>query len=529
MSAPLSCTASMDLGPVENTIDPLSFPSNLDCSSIDDRTFPKSEELRLLVVDASKRVRNACCEVAEGLGFVVSATASAVGAREILNRKETALLLLDVSHSDSGDQSLFEEMKVLYPDTLVIVMSARATILSAVTAMQIGASDYLSKPFPLEVLTQALERAARRWHFCVEQRRLQKTLQLEEDVVDILGKSPEMEKLYRILSNVAKSMHPAMILGESGTGKSLVAKAIHSNGPHASKPFVSLDCKSLGPALVEEELFGAATECSSDETPLSKHGLLTSSQGGTVFLDEVGDLPLELQKRLMSALTSREIQPTRGLNAVRISVRILAATSRDLVQMVKDGLFRTDLYGLLSVVNLRIPPLRGRPDDIAFLAKRFLEKTQGQTGLTRTLSSETLQLLETYDWPDNIRELENTIAWACSRTTEPELGESHFPPKLLDFYREVKMVRTTNHTSVPVEQRIIPISKMEKHAILRAVRETNGDRMMAAELLGISKTTLYRKLKEYGLSEESEPDPHLVCPANPAEVHAHAVPVSACG
>jgi len=529
MSAPLSCTASVDLGPVENTIDPLSLPPNPNCSSIGDHSIPNPGELRLLVVDASKRIRKACCEVAESLGFVVSATESAVGAREILNRKDTAILFLDVTHSDSGSQSLFEEMKVLYPDTLVIVMSARATILSAVTAMQIGACDYLSKPFPLEVLTKALERAARRWHFCVEQRRLQKTLRLEECVVDILGKSPEMEKLYRILSNVAKSMHPAMILGESGTGKSLVAKAIHSNGPYASKPFVSLDCKSLGPALVEEELFGSATEYSSDETPLSKHGLLASSQGGTVFLDEVGEIPLELQKRLVSALTSREIQPTDGTNAVRVSVRILAATSRDLTQMVKDGLFRSDLYRLLSVVNLRIPPLRGRPDDIAFLAKRFLEKIQGQTGLTRTLSSETLQLLETYDWPDNIRELENTIAWACSRTAGPELGESHFPPKLLNFCREVKTVRTTNHTSVPVEQRIIPISKMEKHAILDAIRETNGDKMMAAELLGISKTTLYRKLKEYGLSDESESDTHLVPPAISDEIDADAIPVSACG
>ena len=529
MSAPLSCTASASLGPVENTIEPLSFPSARNCRSLDDCTIPKSEELRLLVVDASKRVRNACCEVAEGLGFVVSATESAVGAREILNRKEAAILLLDVSHNDIGSQSLFEEMKALYPEILVIVMSARATILSAVSAMQIGACDYLSKPFPLEVLTKALERAARRWHFCVEQRRLQKTLRLKEGVVDILGKSPEMEKLYRMLSNVAKSMHPAMILGESGTGKSLVAKAIHSNGPYASKPFVSLDCKSLGPALVEEELFGSTTEYSSDETDLSKHGLLASSQGGTVFLDEIGDLPLELQQRLMNALTSREIQPTSGTNAVRVSVRILAATSRDLTQMVKDGLFRMDLYRLLSVVNLRIPPLRGRPDDIAFLAKRFLEKIQGQTGLTRILSSETLLLLETYDWPDNIRELENTIAWACGRTAGPKLEESHFPRKLLNFCREVKMVRTTNHTSVPIEQRIIPISKMEERAILDAIRETNGDKIMAAELLGISKTTLYRKLKEYGLSGESESAVNFVPPAISDEVDAEAVPVSACG
>src|SRR5260370_37829325 len=172
--------------------------------------------------------------------------------------------------------------------------------------------------------------------------------------------------------------------------------------------------------------------------------------------------------------------------------------------MVKDGLFRMDLYRLLSVVNLRIPPLRGRPDDIAFLEKLFLEKIQGQTGLTRILSRETLLLLETYDWPDNIRELENTIAWACGRTAGPKLEESHLPQKLLNFCREVKMVRTTNHTSIPIEQRIIPISKMEERAILDAIRETNGDKIMAAELLGIRKKTLYPKRNENGLFGEPE-------------------------
>src|SRR5260370_1808801 len=172
--------------------------------------------------------------------------------------------------------------------------------------------------------------------------------------------------------------------------------------------------------------------------------------------------------------------------------------------MVKDGLFRMDLYRLLSVVNLRIPPLRGRPDDIAFLAKRLLEKIQGQTGLTRILSRETLLLLETYDWPDNIRELENTIAWACGRTAGPKLEESHLPQKLLNFCREVKMVRTTNHTSIPIEQRIIPISKMEERAILDAIRETNGDKIMAVEVPRLSKKTLNPKPKKYNLSRESK-------------------------
>ena len=327
-----------------------------------------------------------------------------------------------MTHPENGSLTLLEEMKAFYPETLVIAMSARATISSAVDVMRIGACDYLSKPFPLNVLTEALERASRRWYFGVERRQLEETLLPEARMADALGRSPEMEKLYRILSNVADSMHPVMILGESGTGKALVAQSIHANGPRSTKPFVSLDCTSLGPVLVESTLFGDQTG-SSGSADSRKPSLLASTQGATIFLDEIGDLPLELQGRLMRALSEKEIRTTEGAKAVRVSVRVLAATSRDLTQMVREGLFRMDLYRILSVVNLKIPPLRGRPDDIAFLAKRFLEKIQRQTGLTRTLSDETLQMLETYDWPDNVRELEHTIARACSQSPGRSLSQ----------------------------------------------------------------------------------------------------------
>ncbi len=362
-----------------------------------------------------------------GLGFLIDEADIADAAHQILARKQTDILLLDVTRPESGGQSLLEEMKARHPDTVFIVMTACATIASAVETMRLGACDYLSKPFPFHVLAQSLERAATRWHFGVERRQLQ-------GMSSLLGRSLEMEKLYRFLSTVADSKHPVMIVGESGTGKPLVAKSIHSNSAGAAKPFVSLDCRIFGPALLEAELFGCV-KGAVDEVTTEQRGLLASLEGGTLFLNEIGDMPLDLQGKLMRALKDKEIRPIGGTSAIPISVRLLAATNRDLIEMVRGGQFRMDLYQLLSVVNLRIPPLRGRPDDIAFLAKRFLERIQHQTGIPRTLSQETLRMLETYDWPDNVRELEQSIARACSESSGPELQAIHLPQNLLNFYR----------------------------------------------------------------------------------------------
>jgi DNA-binding NtrC family response regulator len=473
-----------------------------------DRTVSSATDLsplRLLVVDENTQVREACCKVAEDLGFAVTEAETILIAQEILKRKETSIVLLDVTRPENGSLQFLKLMRMLHPETPVIAISASATISSAVATMRVGACDYLSKPFPLHVLTQALERATKRWHFDVERRSLQTKLQLGMEMVDALGQSAEMEKLYRILSNVADSAHPAMIIGESGTGKALVARSIHSNGPNSSRPYISLDCKVLGPTLLERMLFGHV-KGATNEKDTEEGGLMSSPDGGTIFLDEIGDLPLELQGRLTSALAEKKVRPIGGTRATTLSVRILAATTRDLTQLVKEGRFRMDLYRLLSVVNLRIPPLRGRPDDIAFLAKRFLEKIQDRTGLTRTLSNETLRMLETYDWPDNVSELEDAISQACLHGCGPKLEAIHLPQKVLNFHRKRQVEQkdhlpSENNAEVnSAKNNIIPIIKLEKQAIREALRQTNGDKLMAAKLLGIGKTTLYRKLKDYGNS-----------------------------
>jgi DNA-binding NtrC family response regulator len=240
---------------------------------------------------------------------------------------------------------------------------------------------------------------------------------------------------------------------------------------------------------------------------MQRCGLLASLEGGTIFLDEIGSLTLDLQNRLAGALREKKIWRADGEQPHALSVRVLAASTFDLTQMVRDGGFRMDLYRLLSLVNLKIPPLRGRPGDIAFLAERFLEKVGRATGISRTLSQETLRALESYDWPQNTWELKCVITHACTHSSGEKLEIDHLPQDILTFFRTKEAERTralpprATPKSDPQEDDVIPIAAMEKQAILKAMRQTDGDRRMAAKLLGIGKTTLYRKLKEYGVGE----------------------------
>jgi DNA-binding NtrC family response regulator len=472
---------------------------------------------RLLVVDESDQVRQMCCEAAENFGFVGVEAETIPAARQILERKDTAILMLDLTQQESEGQSLVAEMKSLCPNTLLIGMSASATIASAVETMRIGACDYLSKPFPLHVLARAFERAAKRLCLDGELRKLQEAANGRSRIGDALGQSVEMENLYRILFKVAGSTHPVVIVGENGTGKDLVAKSIHSNGPDGSKPLVTIDCNLMSSSLLESTLFGGSKDVSVGDGT-QKRGLLAALEGGTVFLDEIENLTLDLQDRLARALKEKKICPVGGTGAHSLSVRILAATSHDLMQMVREGRFRIDLYTLLSLVNLKIPPLRGRPGDIAFLAERFLEKIGRSTGIFRTIPKETLRMLETYDWPENTRELERAIGQACILSSGTEVEVDHLPQNILTFCRTKDAARKRDSSRIgkpkkqPIEEGVIPIATMEKRAILKALQQTNGDKMMAAGLLGIGKTTLYRKLKEYSVQFPPESSVTLASP-----------------
>jgi len=327
----------------------------------------------------------------------------------------------------------------------------------------------------------------------------------------LIGSSLEMQKVCRILAKVAHSTHPVLILGESGTGKELVARAIHRNGPLAAKPFVTVDCGSLVPTLIESELFGHVKGAFTGAHRATE-GLLAAAGGGTVFLDEIGELPLDLQAKLLRALQEKEVRPVGSTQAVPISARVLAATNRDLTAMVEHGRFRKDLYFRLNVVNLRIPPLRERRIDIAVLAAHFLERIQKESGSTHSFSADALRLMTEYDWPGNVRELENAIERACALSSGPVLHMADLPTQLQDFRthrQEVALNEAADlaaleagaHAPAGPGAGIVSIANMERKAILGTIEQLHGDKLMAAKLLGIGKTTLYRKLKEYGVSD----------------------------
>jgi len=420
-------------------------------------------------------------------------TDSLHAARSIMARQSVDLMLLDLK-LPSGGLVLLEEIRGRFPETVVVVMTAFATVNSAVEAMRLGAGDYLTKPFSLEELTAVLHRSAQRRAFDLESRALRDRLRTGTGMGNLIGRAPSMEKLYRILSKVAASSHPVLILGESGTGKELVARSIHANGPNAGKPFIPVDCGSLVPTLIESELFGYVKGAFTGANR-SKTGLLAAAEGGTVFLDEIGELPLDLQEK--------EIRPVGATQAVPIFARVLAATNRDLTGMVTSGRFRKDLYFRLNVVNIRIPPLRERKSDIPLLATYVLERMRRENGLAYIFADDMLRLMAEYDWPGNVRELEHAIERACALSSGPVLHIADFPTQLQDHRHH------TEHQAVTEPARTLPIpdhgvtsiATLEKQAILSTIRQLKGDKLMAARLLGIGKTTLYRKLKEYGIHE----------------------------
>jgi two-component system response regulator HydG len=457
--------------------------------------------LHLLVVDSDAAVRSACAEIASSLGYAVESTGDLGQARGMLRGSTTDILLVNLPAGSNQGLELVSEVKLLYPQTAVIAMTASSSVNSAVEAMRCGASDYLAKPFAIDELSTVLDRAASSLVTDNATRQLRERLRLSQGLGAMIGRSGEMEKLYRILSKVAQSTHPVLILGESGTGKELVAHTIHAYGPNAQKPFLPVDCGSLVPTLIESELFGYVKGAFTGANR-NKDGLLVSAEGGTVFLDEIGELSLDLQAKLLRALQEREVRPVGATHRVPIKARIVAATNRDLAAMVEKGLFRKDLFYRLNVVNLRLPALRDRREDIPLLAAHFLDQISREHGAKFTLSDEALRTMMRYDWPGNVRELENSIERACALSSGPILHLGDLPTQLQQQGLEARRAAATEQSAEGgAQQQLTTLAEMERQAILGAIRALNGDKLQAAKLLGIGKTTLYRKLKEYGISD----------------------------
>ena len=446
--------------------------------------------LNLLIVDDERSIREACREVAQSLGYSAHIADSSEQAFRALDLQAFDLVLLDLRLPGAGGLDALRRIKERRPDALVIVVTGYGTVQSAVQAMKNGAYDYVTKPFSVDELKLLLVRVANHLKLKSENRMLREKVKSKQGFGGIVGRAPEMEKLYRIIAKAANSVHPVLILGESGTGKEMVARSIHYSGPFRDKPFIPIDCGSLVPTLIESELFGYVKGAFTGANQ-SKDGLMAMAEGGTIFLDEVGELPVDLQAKMLRAIQEKEIRPVGSTRRVPINVRILAATNRDLDQAVTLGNFRRDLYFRLNVLSLRIPPLRERRQDIPLLIGHFLERLTRTSGIEKVLSDDALKAMLAYDWPGNVRELENCLERSYAFTTGPTIQVADLPHEIAN------LAPPPSHTNGNGHLKIIPMAELEKQTILKAITDLNGDKLQAARLLGIGKTTLYRKLKDY--------------------------------
>ena len=420
-------------------------------------------------------------------GYRASAVPTTEAALEILDEEPVDIVLTDLRVPQLGGIELLKRIREHYAETAVIVLTQYGTIDTAVEATRLGAADYVTKPFRIDDLRSKLNRLVRSLEMDNENRVLREQLRTRRDFGGLIGFSQKMQRVYKLIEKVSKHNYPVLVLGESGTGKELVARSIHYMGSRQNKPFVPVDCSALTPTLIESELFGYVKGAFTGAVQ-NKQGLLEAADSGSIFLDEIGDLPIDLQAKLLRALQEREIKPVGSTERVTISARVIAATNRDLEGAVRSGSFRQDLFFRLNVVQIKLPPLRERNTDIPLLVNAFLEKfTQTGTRIN-TISSDAMARLIAYDWPGNVRELENAIERAVALSSGPILQIADLPSSL----------QFGSSDRFPEKDEMMPLEELERRAILRALRESGGDKLAAARMLGIGKTTLYRKLKEYG-------------------------------
>jgi DNA-binding NtrC family response regulator len=447
----------------------------------------------VLIVDDEDVTRNLCRDVVADAGLRTRAASTTEQALDILDQYPVDLVITDLRVPQIGGLELLKRVRESYPQTAVIVLTQYGTIESAVEATRMGAADYVTKPFHVPELRGKIDRVVRSLEIDQENRVLREQLRSRPGFGGLIGVSPKMQRVYRLIEKVSQHNYPVLILGESGTGKELVARSIHFSGARQNKPFVPVDCSALVPTLIESELFGYVKGAFTGAMH-SKIGLMEAAGSGTLFLDEIGEMPIDLQAKLLRALQEREIKPVGSTERVPISTRVIAATNRDLESAVRQGQFRQDLFFRLNVVQIKLPALRERKSDIPLLVNSFLEKFSDSNGRVRAISEDAMARLIAYDWPGNVRELENAIERAVALGSGPILHVGDLPSNL----------HYGTADRLPQTDELLPLEELERRAILRALREAGGDKLAAARLLGIGKTTLYRKLKQYD-AESSSP------------------------
>jgi DNA-binding NtrC family response regulator len=411
--------------------------------------------------------------------YTLLSAANGEEALALLEKNPVDVALVDLKMPRMGGLELLERMQRDHPDVDAIILTAHGDLTAADEAMQRGAVGFVTKPFDPQDLRRRVARLARAHALAVENRELRATLATPRALV---AQDPAMREVLRIVERVAQDDATVLIQGESGTGKELVARAIHATGPRREQPFLPVDCAAISRTLIESELFGhvkgAFTGAERDRT-----GLLRLAATGTVFLDEISEMPTAMQAKLLRAIQEREVRPVGATQYERFDGRIICATNRDLAARVKSGEFREDLFYRINVVTITLPPLRERPSDIEPLARHFIEQLNRRKGVQRTLAPSAIQALQAHAWPGNVRELENSLECAWVFCPGPQIEDHHLPQSV----RERPAVGDGART----------VDDWIRRGFVEALRATGGNIARAARILGIAKTTLYRRMREF--------------------------------
>jgi two-component system, NtrC family, response regulator AtoC len=455
-------------------------------------------KIRLLVVDDEQSIRKLCMTIGNTLGYSCTEAESAEAALTKLDADVPDLILTDLKLPTISGVELLKQAKMILPRAEIAIMTGHGSIESAVDAMKLGAYDYIEKPFRVEKMRLLLQRMAEKVRLVTDNEFLRERVSTEANLDGIIGTSANIQDVLRMVSRLKDTRTPVLVSGESGTGKELVARAIHFRGALAQTPFVAVDCGSLVPTLMESELFGYEKGAFTGAIK-TKAGLFQAANGGTIFLDEIGELPLEMQAKLLRVLQEKEVRPVGSNEKVHVDVRVIAATNRDLEAAYREGTFRKDLYFRLNVVTVHLPALRDRRSDIPMLVHHFLDRYAPETHLQVTTAA--MNSLLNYDWPGNIRELENCIARAITLGDRRVIDVSDLPPSIRSEQAGSPGTPLQDVASLSTTA----LAEMEKMTILRVFEQANGDKAMAGRMLGISRATLYRKLKRYNIPLRSGP------------------------
>ncbi|MCM8813946.1 MAG: sigma-54 dependent transcriptional regulator [Candidatus Omnitrophica bacterium] len=449
---------------------------------------------KILLVDDEKDMLEWLSLVLEQDGYQVRCAASGEAALDLFRHESFDMVVSDIRMgSGMTGIELLRQLKDLNPEIVVLIVTAYASVETAVEALRYGASDYLFKPFKLDEIKLIVRKSFRQQRIIPDARGQQKKMRDRYRFSNIIGKSTPMENIFNLVDKVARTNTTVLLHGESGTGKELIAKAIHFNSLRADKPFVSIDCGALPDDLLESELFGHV-KGSFTGAISAKQGLFEVADGGTLFLDEIGEMSIVMQSKLLRALQEREIRPVGATKTNKIDVRIIAATNRNLEEEVQREHFRKDLFFRISVITVFLPSLRERRDDIGLLSDHFLKKYQGAAAQPKTLSPAAMELFLAYSWPGNVRELENAIESAVALSDQAVIQPENLPERIA-AYRQPDTWEFSSEDSLKSK-----VEQFEKELILRTLSETGGNKTQVAKLLKMTRRNLDYKVKRYGIT-----------------------------